>query len=164
MKAKLLLGVLLVFTLATSITLAQDTNSYPAYDVATSPVDVLASYYNAISRGEYWRAYNYWGNHPQTYVTFANGFSDTLSVQLIVQPPTILEGAAGSIYASIPTVVIAEHQDNTQHIYSGCFVTRKTNQQTPDMPEDTWHIYSGDLKEVADMAAIPTLLAESCQP
>lgn len=164
MKSKILIGLLLVFALATSIAFAQDTGQVTVYDDANSPIDLIASYYNAIERGDYLRAYNYWQTHPKTYASFAAGFADTLSVQLIVQPPPRIGVAAGSVYASIPTIVIAEHTDNTPHIYSGCFVTRKSNVQSPDMPEDSWHIYSGNLKEVTDIAAIPTLLAKSCEP
>lgn len=164
MNIRMLICLILLLASSLSIASAQETEQELTYDNASSPVDVIASYYNAIALGDYQRAYHYWSNHPKSFTSFAAGFADTLSVQLIVQPPTRIGAAAGSVYSSIPTVVIAEHRDNTQHIYSGCFVTRKSNIQTPDMPEDHWHINTGTLVEVFDISAIPTLLAESCDP
>ena len=130
-----------------------------------SPVDLLASYYNAINRQEYQRAYSYWESPPRPYNAFANGFADTASVQLIVQPPTYYGGAAGSLYVSIPTVLIAQHYDGTQLTFAGCFVTRKSNLRPPDIPqEDVWHLYSAEIAQVPNNSDIPTLLAQACQP
>ena len=136
----------------------------PAYENLNSPVDLLASYYDAINRKQYQRAYGYWQTPPTSYPKFANGFSDTTSVQLIVQPPTSGEGAAGSTYVQISTVLIAQHTDGSQHTYAGCFTTRKSNLQPPDIPKaDVWHIYSAQLKEVPNSASIPNQLAKPCQ-
>ena len=55
-----------------------------AYDNPNSPVDLLASYYNAIDRQEYQRAYGYWEMPPSSYDQFAQGYADTASVELIV--------------------------------------------------------------------------------
>ena len=139
--------------------------SAPSYENVDSPVDLLASYYNAINRKEYARAYSYWETAPNSYADFVAGFASTVDVQLIVQPPTSGEGAAGSIYVQIPTVLIADHQDGTQYVYSGCFVTRKSNLQPPDIPEpDVWHLFSADILPVSnDLSKIPSLLKEACQ-
>lgn len=129
-----------------------------------SPVELLASYYNAINRQDYQRAYAYWEAPPSSYDDFVNGFADTTSIQLIVQPPTRYDGAAGSLYAAIPTVLIAQHTDSTQLTYAGCFVTRKPNLSPPDLPQkDVWHLYSTDIVQVSDDSAIPTLLSEACE-
>jgi hypothetical protein len=136
----------------------------PAYENLNSPVDLLASYYDAINRKQYQRAYGYWQSPPMAYQQFANGFSDTTSVQLIVQPPTRGEGAAGSTYVQIATVLIAQHTDGSTHTYGGCFVTRKSNLQPPDIPKaDVWHIYSAQLEEIPNNIYIPNQLAQSCQ-
>lgn len=122
-----------------------------------SPVDLLASYYNAVTRQEYERAYSYWQEPPLDYESFAGGYADTASVQVIVQPPTRIEGAAGSLYAEIPTFLIAQHHDGSVHSFSGCIVTRKSN-----IEEDVWHLYQARLAEVANNANIPALLATGC--
>jgi heat shock protein HslJ len=135
------------------------------FENLNSPVDLLASYYNAINRQEYQRAYAYWENPPDPYDAFVNGFADTASVQLIVQPPTYYGGAAGSLYVSIPTVLIAQHYDGTQLTFAGCFVTRKSNLSPPDIPqEDVWHLYSAEIAQVPNNSVIPTLLIQACPP
>jgi hypothetical protein len=129
----------------------------------TSPVALLASYFDAINQEEYERAYSYWTAPPLDYASFATGYGDTASVQLIVQPPTLVEGAAGTLYVEIPTVLIAQHHDGSTHTFAGCMVTRKSNLQPPDIPEeDVWHIYQARLEEVSNNAAIPTLLSQAC--
>jgi hypothetical protein len=133
------------------------------YENFASPVDLLASYYNAVDRQEYERAYGYWQAPPLDYATFASGYADTDRVQLIVQPPTRIEGAAGSLYAEVPTVLVAQHTDGSTHIYGGCVVTRKSNLHPPDVPEeDVWHIYQARLEEIPNNISIPNMLAQAC--
>lgn len=152
-----------VFSLVVAGVSAQTTSQEEAYENLTSPVDLLASYYNAINLQEYERAYSYWQTPPESYTEFAGGFADTVRTQLIVQPPTRIGVAAGSRYVAIPTVLIADHRDGTQHIFAGCFTTRKSNLQPPDIPEeDHWHLYEADLVEASRTVAIPTLLAQAC--
>ena len=141
----------------------QAQSQFPPYNNQSSPVDLLASYYDAINRQDYARAYNYWETAPQTYAQFANGFADTLSAQLIVQPPTFVDAGAGNLHVQIPAVVIAQHRDGTYHFYAGCFTTHKSNLHPPDIPqEDVWHISRGQLRVVANNSSIPNLLASAC--
>ena len=51
---------------------------------------------------EYEHAYRYWEAPPGNLQDFARGYAETASVQLIVQPPTRIEGAAGSLYVGSP--------------------------------------------------------------
>lgn len=133
------------------------------YEELTSPVSLLASYYDAINQQDYERAYSYWTAPPLDYASFATGYGDTASVQLIVQPPTRIEGAAGTLYVETPTVLIAQHHDGTTHTFAGCIVTRKSNLQPPAVPEeDVWHIYQARLEEVANNSSISLLLANGC--
>jgi hypothetical protein len=134
-----------------------------AYENLASPVDLLASYFNAVELQEYERAYSYWQQPPLEYEAFASGYADTATVQLIVQPPTRIEGAAGSLYAAIPTFLIARHHDGSVHSFAGCMVTRKSNLASPDTAEaDAWHIYQARLGEVANNSNIAALLASAC--
>lgn len=132
------------------------------YEVLTSPVDLIASYYDAINREEYERAYSYWQQPPLDYDSFAGGYADTASVQVIVQPPTRIEGAAGSLYVEVPVFLIAQHHDGSQHSFAGCIVTRKSNVPAPDVPEENWYLYQARLVEVANNANIPAQLATGC--
>lgn len=159
MKFFMLLFAVLLLLLPLSAT-AQD----GAYDVQTSPVDLLASYYNAINRQDYQRAYGYWETPPNAYNDFVRGFSETVYVQVIVQPPTRMEGAAGSSYVQIPTVLIATLDDGTQQTFAGCFTARHSNLQPPDVPVEAtlWHLYSADVIEFDNTALIPELLMQAC--
>lgn len=133
------------------------------FEDRTNPVALLASYYNAIARQEYQRAYGYWETPPDPYDEFVSGFADTASIQLIVQPPARYGGAAGSLYAEIPTVLMAQHFDGAQLMYAGCFVTRRSNMPQPENPQDSaWHLYSADLTQQPADSSIPALLAEAC--
>jgi hypothetical protein len=166
MKFGKLLFLLIVFMFPVYIASAQVDEQEPEYENLTSPVDLVASYYNAINRHEYLRAYGYWETAPNPYNEFVQGFADTISVQVIIQPPTRIGAAAGSRYVEIPTVLIADHQAGTQHSFAGCFVTRISNLRPPAIPEeDVWHLYNADIAEVSDeTATIPALLTEACEP
>ena len=73
MKHLLLAPALMV----TTSTLA----AQPAYvDDRSTAASLVRSYYNAINRQEYARAYTYFGdnNAPQSYASFAAGYADNL--------------------------------------------------------------------------------------
>lgn len=155
--------IVLIFILPFSMS-TQTVEQEPEYENLSSPVDLLASYYNAINRQEYRRAYGYWETPPDPYNEFVRGFAETVNIQLIVQPPTRIGAAAGSRYVEIATVLIADHENGTQHTFAGCFITRKSNLRPPDIPsEDVWHLYDANLEEVSSTIAIPTLLVEACE-
>ena len=86
------------------------TNSQPYIDDRSTPIQVLKSYYNAINRQEYVRAYSYWGEkgssntQPPAYPQFAAGYSDTAQVKLKTGK-TSDEGAAGSVYTTVPVTL-----------------------------------------------------------
>ncbi|HWF88900.1 MAG TPA: hypothetical protein VN659_08700, partial [Pyrinomonadaceae bacterium] len=71
------------------------------------PLATLASYYDAINACDYRRAFGFWESPPSSYEQFTRGFADTDRVRLLVDPATHVDGAAGSVYASIPTIVVA---------------------------------------------------------
>jgi hypothetical protein len=152
-----------IATVASTPAPASSLNQGDGYEELSSPVALLASYFDAINQQDYERAYSYWTAAPLDYASFAAGYGDTASVRLIVQPPTRIEGAAGTLYVEIPTVLIAQHNDGSTHTFAGCIVTRKSNLQPPAVPEeDVWHIYQARLEEVANNASIPNLLADGC--
>ena len=134
------------------------------YENLTSPVDLLASFYNALNTKDYERAYRYWETPPSNFQDFARGYAQTMSVQLIVQPPTRIEGAAGSQYAEVPTVIVARHRDGTERVFVGCYVTRKSHLSPMDVPKDeVWRIYKTSMSPVGTGSVIPTLLAKACR-
>ena len=131
----------------------------PAYDKPTSPVDLLASFYNAVNRQEYQRAYTYWETPPSSYDDFARGYADTASVQLIVEPPTRIEGAAGNLYAQVPTVLVAAHHDGSQQTFAGCYTTHAPNLGPQ---ANQWRISNASIAPAPSGASVPALLVGAC--
>lgn len=155
-------GAATVLTTTNSVISAAIRQARQPYENLGSPVDLLASYFNAIARQEYERAYGYWQQPPLDYETFAAGYANTITVQLIVQPPTQISGAAGSLYVIVPTALVAGHGDGTVHTFAGCVVTRKSNiEGAPEGNE--WKIYQAHFSEISNNAEIPALLANGCQ-
>ncbi|HWS99851.1 MAG TPA: META domain-containing protein [Pyrinomonadaceae bacterium] len=144
-----------------------DTSSKSAeqrYEDMNSPVALLASFYNAVNAKEYERAYRYWETPPGRLEDFARGYAETASVQLIIEPPTLIEGAAGSLYSEVPAVIVARQRDGSERIFAGCYVTRKSNLRPSDIPkEEVWRIYRASISPVTADSAIPKLLAQACR-
>ncbi|RUA17607.1 MAG: hypothetical protein DSY55_01870 [Clostridia bacterium] len=128
----------------------------PYYNHQEQPEQVIASYMNAINNQDYHRAYDYWESNPQSYADFAAGFADTSLVKAVIRIPNMIEGAAGSLYTAIPTLVLSTHTDDSRHVYLGCYVLRKSN-VTPDAP---WVIYDGEAAIVGN--ANVEQLAHAC--
>ncbi|HWN07854.1 MAG TPA: META domain-containing protein [Pyrinomonadaceae bacterium] len=149
-----------------ALNFVNDSSSKPAeqYEDLNSPVTLLASFYNAVNAKEYERGYRYWETPPGKLEDFIRGYADTTSVQLIVEPPARVEGAAGSLYAEVPTVVVARHRDGGQRLFAGCYTMRKSNLSPTDVPKvEVWRIYKASMSTVAGDAAIPRLLADACR-
>ncbi len=106
----------------------------PAYEELTQPWNLIGSYVNAINRREYKRAYGYFDFTNQSYADFVRGFSDTAHVTAVVWPPSWWEGAAGSMYTSVPTILIAMHKDGSEHYFVGCYMLHRTNPETAGKP------------------------------
>jgi hypothetical protein len=128
-----------------------------SYADQSTPVDLLASFYNAINRQEYQRAYSYWEAPPSPYDQFAQGYADTVSVQLIVQLPVYIDAGAGNLHAAIPTVLIATKPDGSRQSFVGCYTTHKVNIQ----PE-VWHLARATVPPAATSPDIPSALAQAC--
>ena len=128
-----------------------------SYDNRSRPADLLASFYNAINRHEYARAYGYWETPPSSYDQFVAGYADTDSVQLLIVPPTNFQGAAGSSYVGIPTVLIATHTDRSQQTFAGCYTARASNIQP-----DGWRLFRADIAPAPNNLLVASVLGQNC--
>jgi len=134
--------------------------SGPAYDDRSGPVELLASYLNAINLGDYARAWSYWENPPNpSFEDFQDGYVDTASVFLVVRPPIGYEGAAGSAYARVPSILLATHTDSSQHNFSGCYIARSPN-LAPDA--GVWSLFDAAVQALPPGGAGAHLLAGAC--
>jgi hypothetical protein len=98
----------------------------PAYlDDRSTPESLLQSFYNAINRKEYARAYGYWdaraaGDKLPAFDQFAQGYADTTSVQLTTGPVGG-DAGAGQLYYNVPVVLVATQAGGTTQTFAGCY-------------------------------------------
>ena len=136
-------------------------------DDRSSPITLLASFYDAINRKEYPRAYGYWESPPNgaTEPQFAAGFADTSSVLVGVRPPIRFDGAAGSQYAPLPSILIAQHADQSKAVFAGCYTARRVNPGISGPGADAgWRLYSGKFSPTAGNSPSAAVLATTACP
>ena len=126
----------------TSVALAEDRYS----DDRSSAADVVRSLYNAINLHQYARAYDYFSVPPaKDYATYEQGFADTARVDVITGE-VFSDGAAGSIYYSVPTAIKATDTKGKAKYFSGCYTVRAVNASIQEPPFQPLHIEKGALK------------------
>jgi hypothetical protein len=103
-----------------------DYSSTAYLDDLSTPAALILSYANAINRFEYLRAYSYWTT-PADYLgtldaftaSFANVTSETITLGQVTS-----EGAAGSVYYSVPAAMTDALNGGGVNKYAVCFVLR----------------------------------------
>ena len=129
-----------------------------AHAQTDDPLASLASYYKAINARDYRGAYGLWDSPSQSFEQFARGFADTDRVRLLVEPSTNIEGAAGSVYAEISTIVVATTRSGNERVFRGCYVMRRSNVQ-----DRGWRIYRGNLSAVPPGTRLSRILSQGCR-
>lgn len=124
--------------------LAQSANRY--IDDRSTAEAVITSYYNAINRKEYARAYSYFGrgNAPNSYGPWKAGYANTQSVSVSFGDVES-EGAAGSTYYSVP-VFLSVGASSGPSYFSGCYTVRLAQPTIQEPPFAPMHIENGSLK------------------
>ena len=121
----------------------------PAYlDDRSTPQAVINSFYNAIGRQEYARAYSYYedGQGAPKFDAFSAGYQNTDSVKVTLGKASA-EGAAGSTYWTLPVSLDATDTKGKHSYFAGCYTLRLANpaiQAAP--PFEPLHITDGHLK------------------
>ncbi len=147
--------------------LAQPTSTPGAYiDDRSTSVALINSFFNAINRKEYLRAYSYWGN-PQTSLgtlaNFSNGYASTDSVSLVFGPVFSSPGA-GQIYSSVPVRLKAVDTNGNRTDYAACYVTHLSQPGFyGEPPIQPMNIQSGTATTVDVKASDADVLAQACQ-
>ena len=123
---------------------------YP-FDVRDQPLYLIASYYNALTLKDYARAYSYWEGHAPggaTFAQFAQGFADVQTIHTLARLPLAMEGAAGTIRADVPVVVLATLNNGSSQIFAGCFhvVRHDVPAGNPPTIDPNWHFNSAILE------------------
>lgn len=133
----------------------------PAYlDDRTSPETIVRSLYSAVGRGEYARAWSYFGDEKPVadYATFAEGYAGTGIAGIAIGAVTT-EGAAGSIYGTVPVAIsVTGPGPDGARVFAGCYTTRQIQPAIQEPPFRPLEIASGKLHAVdaALDAALPT--------
>jgi hypothetical protein len=154
-----IIPLLLLAGVATPALAQQDTNYI---DDRSTPEAVIRSYYNAVNRHEYVRAYSYYqdGEGVADFDTFAAGYKDTAVVNVTVGKASS-EGAAGSTYYSVPVTIDAMDIHGKHSLFAGCFTLRLANPAIQaEPPFEPMHITAGSLKKASGGG--PRYLPKSC--
>ncbi|MBS0505458.1 MAG: hypothetical protein JSS55_17005 [Proteobacteria bacterium] len=120
---------------------------------SATPSQVIRLYYAAINRRQYGTAYRYWSDHGRasgkSLSAFAAGFARTRSASVFIGRVDRPEGAAGSLYVTVPVRVEARLSNGNAQRFAGSYTLRRIN----DVPGATreqleWHIASAKLRPV----------------
>lgn len=112
---------------------------------------VVVRYYDAIEHKRYRAAWLCWDRDGtasgQSYAAFARGFARTRHVRVAAGRPTDGEGAAGSLFVTVPVVVTATLTDGTLQRFQGSYMLRRVN----DVPGASatqlrWHLHAARLR------------------
>jgi len=127
-----------------------DTGSLTPFDLRDRPIYLIASYYNAIALHDYARAYSYWNGQPPdgaSLAQFAQGFATLASVNALARLPVIQDGAAGTIHAEVPVVVLTTLTNGVAQTFAGCFHVIRVNVPVGNAtePDPNWHLFSATL-------------------
>jgi hypothetical protein len=144
-----LVAVVLTFAVVAQSQTTRDLND---------PLSTLAAYYDAINARDYRRAYSYWDSPTTSFERFASGFADTDRVRLLVDPSARIEGAAGSTYADVSTIVVATTKARNERVFAGCYVMRRSNVQ-----DRGWKIYRADVSPVPSGTRLSRMLSRACR-
>ena len=122
------------------------------------PLATLGSYYEAINARDYRRAYGFWDSPATSFERFASGFADTDRVRVLVEPSARIEGAAGSVYADISTVVVSTTRAGMDRVFAGCYVMRRSN-----VSDRGWKIYRANVSQVPSSTRLSRMLSQACR-
>ena len=148
-----------VFALSVASALAQQ---QPAYqDNRSDAAELVRSLYNAINRREYARAWDYFGDRKpaKNLQAFADGYAQTERVE-IETGDISEEGAAGSVFYSVPVAIKAIGTDGNERVFAGCYMARFVDPQIQDATFKPMHIESGTLQPT--QGGLAEVLPPSC--
>jgi hypothetical protein len=136
----------------------------PPYDDRKGPIGLLASYFNAIERGEYARALAHWGVAACPSLSdLERRYADTASSLLAVGPPSPLEGAAGSQYTTVGTLLLAIDAIGTQRVFVGCYQIWRPSPDIEGSPaEGVWSLLDAAESAAPDDSTDVVQLVGAC--
>jgi len=130
---------------------AKEPGCGPLPSSAEAAAAVVPRYYRALDARDYGTAWQQWGSDGQpgnSYEKFRQGYARTRSVQVTLGQPGPVEGAAGSLYVSVPVTVKARLTDGTRQTFNGTYQLRRVNAVDGASAEQRrWHLDSAKLTQ-----------------
>jgi hypothetical protein len=119
----------------------------PYVDDRSNAAAVIHSLYSAINRHEFARAWGYFGDTKpaKDFDAFVKGYDGTDAVE-VKTGAVSNEGAAGSIYYSVPVAIQATDKKGEAKVFAGCYTVRQVNAQIQEPPFQPIFIDKGALK------------------
>jgi hypothetical protein len=127
-------------------------DTLPDYlDDRSSVAALVRSYYNAISREEYARAWNYFGEDRPVadYGAFRAGYQGTREIDLRLGE-IATEGAAGNIYETVPVAIAATREDGTAEVFASCYTAHLSQPPVQEPPFMPMRLVKAELHPVSD--------------
>ena len=122
----------------------------PLPSSAEAAAAVVQRYYRALDARDYGTAWQQWGDDGQpgnSYARFRQGYAKTRSVRVTLGQLGPVEGAAGSLYVSVPVTVKAQLDDGTRQTFTGTYQVRRVNDVDGASAEQRrWHLDSAKLR------------------
>ncbi|SHI55842.1 hypothetical protein [Wenxinia saemankumensis] len=111
--------------------------------------EVVESYYADLSAGDYAAAYALWGDggaaSGQSFEAFRGGFAGTAATRVFTAPAGDPEGAAGSVYVTIPVRIEARNTDGTAQLFGGSYTLRRSD---VDGGETEWRLFDARIRRL----------------
>ena len=129
-------------------------SAVPAADKTSAAARaVVQRYYAALERGQYRAAYLLWSDNGaasgKTYPNFVRGLARTSHTAVVAGRPTDGEGAAGSLYVTVPVTVAATLRNGARQRFRGSYTLRRVNDVAgATAAQLRWHIASAKLRPV----------------
>jgi hypothetical protein len=133
-------------------------------DDRSDPAALLRSFYNAINRGEYLRAYGYW-DEPSLMTPlpdFTAQYDATRSVTLTTGA-VLSEADAGQRYYFVPATVVAQLGDGSTETVAGCYFLYQPDPASQTPPFQPLRITASDLEPITPETSADELMAERCR-
>lgn len=137
-------------------------------DDRSDAVQVLRSYFNAINRKEYVRAYSYWKPEAAAsllppFEQFVEGYAATAETQLVTGQVQS-DAGAGQYYDTVPVALRVVTTSGAVQTFAGCYQLHISNpgiQATP--PFVPRQIISATVTPADNNADLNSLAAQACQ-
>jgi hypothetical protein len=137
-------------------------------DSRSDPVALIYSFWNALNRQEYARAYSYFeapAIFPGPYITFKNGYLDTMNVSGAITAPEKL-AATGNWYWKVPVTLNAKTKSGVPQAFVGCYIIHQSDPALcVSPPFNPMGIQKANFKAIsptADAASIQAALNSAC--